>query len=246
MKNPIRCGLATIALTIAMQASSPCLSELKKVVKTSHGRITTRDGKPLSGAHVVVEAASREIIFKTKSTQDGTFELEVNPGKYRVEVNAEQYLRFFYVADLRSKSENDVLDVSLQSDNECHDMHIVDEQEERCDSEKVTANLVLETPTVITGLVKDETSAPFENSDIRLTKLDGSIVQSPQLETKTDEKGRFQFEEAEPGTYRLLASPNRGFAQPDKVNCYQRPRCNLEIVLKVNPSEQPYAGCPVK
>jgi hypothetical protein len=43
-----------------------------------------------------------------------------------------------------------------------------------------------------------------------------------------------------------LASPNRAFAQPEKLDCYERRNCNLEIVLKANGTDRPYAGCTVR
>jgi hypothetical protein len=237
-------GLAFATATQA--AASPCASEFNKIVRTAYGRITSSGGKVVPDGDIVVVSSSGEAVFKTKSKHDGTFYLAVDPGKYRVVVRADGHLRFSYVVDLRSAAVNDTFDVPLQNNSECHDMHIVDDEEDHCNSETVTPNLVLATATVIAGQLKDETSAPFKDSPILLRKVSGSAIQPWQLEAKTDANGYFRLEEAEPGEYRLIASPNRGFGQPDRLDCYKRRDCALEIVLKLNPTDQMYAACPVK
>jgi hypothetical protein len=94
--------------------------------------------------------------------------------------------------------------------------------------------------------VKDETGDPLRNSLIVLRAVSAIPLQPGYLVVKTDDDGAFSFDESEPGKYRLLASPSRGFAQPAKLDCYERRDCNLEIVLKANGSDLPYAGCPVR
>jgi hypothetical protein len=120
------------------------------------------------------------------------------------------------------------------------------EEEEICESEQAKANLGLRTATVITGQVRDETGAPFKNSEIRLRSVSVSSVQPEELQTRSDEEGRFRLDEAEPGSYRLLASPNRGFAQPGLLDCFENMQCKLEITLTANPTDQPYARCPIR
>ena len=248
VKSLLRCGLVGITLGIHAQAS--CVTELSKIVKTAHGRVTSQDGKQVSGAEITVSSSSDEDIFKTKSKHDGTFKLDVTPGKYRVEAWAEGYIRFVYVVDLRSSGGDDFFDVALQGNSACHDIRIVTgpdaNVEDKCSSEVLPPNLVLQTRTVITGDVRDETGAPFKNSVVVLRKVSDSPLQPGQLDAKTDANGAFTFDEAEPGNYRLLASPNRAFAQPEKLDCYERRNCNLEIVLKANGTDRPYAGCTVR
>jgi len=238
-------------IMIARQGvASVCVTELTKIVRTPNGRVTSHDGKPIPDAEIVVKSSSGEIVFQTKSNQDGTFQLVTNPSKYRVEVDAKGHLRFLYIVDLRSREETGVVDVSLQDNSECHDMRVISEEEgkeeERCGSELVSPNLTLKVATVISGQVKDETGAPFKDSELRLVSASGSVLQPGQVEARTDENGRFTFEEVEPGSYRLLASPHRGFAQPEKLACYEKAQCELDIVLKASATNQPYAGCPVK
>jgi hypothetical protein len=115
-----------------------------------------------------------------------------------------------------------------------------------CSSEALLPNLILRTPTTINGRVKDKTGAPIKNSEIILRKTSAIPLQPSYLFAKTDADGTFSFDEAEQGEYRLLASPSRAFAQPAKLDCYERRDCNLEIILKANGSDQPYASCPVR
>ena len=240
-------ALLVLSITAVIQArAQPCFSELNKVVRATHGRATSPGGNIVEDAEIRAFSSSGETVFKTTSRHDGTFQLAVNPGKYRVEVSAQGYIRFRYVVDLRSKVGKDTFDVPLRSNRECNDIRIADEEEDRCSLEAASPNLILPTTTVIAGHVRDETSAPFKNAEILLRKVAGSPLQPSHIEAKTDGDGYFRFEEAEPGKYRLLASQNRGFAQPEKLDCYERRDCTLEIILKANPTGLPYAGCPVQ
>jgi Carboxypeptidase regulatory-like domain len=248
VKSLLQCGLVAIVLGIHAQAS--CVTELSKIVKTTHGRVTSPNGKQVSGAEITVSSSSDEDIFKTKSKHDGTFKLDVTPGKYRVEVSAEGYIGFVYVVDLRSREGDDSFNVALQDISACHDIRVVSgtdpNSEDKCSSEVLLPNLVLQSRTVITGDVRDETGAPFQNSQVVLSKLSDIPLQPAYLDAKTDVNGAFKFDEAEPGNYRLLASPNRAFAQPEKLDCYERRDCKLEIVLKANSTDRQYAGCSVR
>lgn len=94
--------------------------------------------------------------------------------------------------------------------------------------------------------MKDETGAPIKNSEVVLRKTSAIPLQPSYLFTKTDAEGSFGFDEAEQGEYRLLGSPSRAFAQPAKLDCYGRRDCNLEIILKANGTDRPYASCPVR
>ena len=222
LKSMLQCGLVGIILGIHAQGS--CVTEPNKIVKTAHGRVTSPNGKQISGAEITVSSSSDKNILKTKSKHDGTFELDVTPGKYRVEVFAEGYIRFVYVVDLRSRGGDDSFDVALQGIGACHDIRIMTgpdaKGEDKCSSEVVLPNLILRTRTVITGDVRDETGAPFKDSEVVLRKVSDNPLQPAQLDAKTDANGAFTFDEAEPGNYRLLASPNRAFAQPEKLDCY--------------------------
>ena len=243
------CAAVFIALAAFGMSASVCSSDLSKIVRTDQGLVRGARGETVTGAQVTVTSSSEDEIFRTGSGRDGLYRLAIRPGKYRVEVEAGGYLRLSYIVDLRSAIEAGPLDVSLQSTGECHDIRIVSEQDSEganCGSEVLLPNLNLRRATTISGKVKDETGAPFKNSEIVLRKTSAIPLQPSYLFAKTDGDGIFSFDESEPGEYRLLASPNRGFAQPAKLDCYERRDCNLEIVLKVNSTDLPYAGCPVR
>jgi hypothetical protein len=179
--------VATLVIATKLEAS-PCFTELSKIVRTANGRVTSH-GKPISDAEIVVRSSSREILFRTKSKQDGTFYLGPDAGKYQVEVKAEGHLSFFFIVDLRSASEHSVVDVTLQSNGECHDMRVISEEEaqreDRCGSEVVSPNLTLKLATVISGRVIDETGAPFKDSAVWLKKMSGSTLQPAQVSAET-------------------------------------------------------------
>jgi hypothetical protein len=143
------------------------------------------------------------VIFRTKSGRDGLFRLVISPGKYQVETGAEGYLRFLYVVDLRSAVAVEPLDAALQTVSECHDIRVTSSQdtEATCSSEALLPNLILRTATTIGGYVKDETGAPFKNSEVVLRKVSAIPHQPGSLFAKTtDADGGFGFAEAEPGS----------------------------------------------
>ncbi len=243
------CAAIFLALATAQTSSASCVTELSKIVRTAQGRVKEPRGEAIADAQVTVTSSSAEEVFQTKSGRDGSFRLAINPGKYRVEVEAEGYLGLVYIVDLRSALVAEPQDVFLQHYSECHDIRTASAQnteETKCSSEVLSPNLTLRTATIIRGHVRDETGAAFKNSEIVLKKLSDSPLQPAYLFTKTDDAGTFTFDEAELGKYRLLASPSRAFAQPTKLDCYERRDCNLEIALKANGTDLPYASCPVR
>jgi hypothetical protein len=247
------CGLLLVVLAGISLAKASCVTELNTIVKTPRGVVKVPGGEVIGAAEIEVTSSSEETIYKTKSARDGSFLLAVRPGKYRVEVWAEGYLRLLYVVDLRGGGSVESFDVPMQNIGQCHDVRIItssegksEGKEDECSSEVVRPNLVLRAPTIISGQVKDETGAPLRRSQIELKKLSNSILQPARLDVKTDEEGRFTFDEAEPGDYRLLASPNRAFAQPEKLDCYGLRNCRFEIVLNANATDLPCALCPVQ
>lgn len=238
-----------LVLGTAKISAASCVTELNKIVRTAQGRVKGPRGKPIADARVTVTSASEDAILQTESASDGTFRLAISPGKYRVEVEADGYLPLQYIVDLRYAVAVEPMDVFLHRSSECHDINIASGQktnEADCSSEELHPNLILRTPTRVTGHVKDETGAPIKNSEIVVRKVSDIPLQPAYLNGKTDADGAFGFDEAEPGKYRLLASLSRAFAQPAKLDCYERRDCDLEIVLKANGTDLPYAGCPVR
>ena len=88
-------------------------------------------------------------------------------------------------------------DVALQGIGACHDIRIMTgpdaKGEDKCSSEVVLPNLILRTRTVITGDVRDETGAPFKDSEVVLRKVSDNPLQPAQLDAKTDANGAFTF-----------------------------------------------------
>ncbi len=112
--------------------------------------------------------------------------------------------------------------------------------------ETIRPNLVLREEVHIVGTVKDQTSAPLQNSRMELRKY---ISQRKQVSVKvisTDGDGRFDLGIVMPGNYRLLASPHRGFKQPSALECHDGKRCELKITLIVEPSDQLDSSCPIR
>jgi len=223
-----------------------CVTEPNRIIRTTNGRVVGAELKTVSGAQVEVIDAKGETVFETISQKDGTFRLLVKPGRYRVRVEASMYQPFAYIVDLRAGELEKVFDVFLQDGAACHDVRLPGESTNVCSSEVTKPNLLLKSETTISGVVKDETGAPLKNSEVSLRTHSAVELQPAYLDVKTDAFGRFVFESAEPGEYRLLASPHRGFAQPEKLDCGHERECNLEITLKTNPTDLPYAACPVK
>jgi hypothetical protein len=244
----VACAVILLALGTAEISVASCVTELSKIVRTDQGRVKGPRGEIIANAQVAVTSGSEDEIFRTKSGPDGLFRLVMNPGKYQVEIEAEGYLRFVYVVDFRSAVAAEPLDVFLQGVGGCHDIRVTSEQDKgsNCRSEALLPNLILRIATTISGYVKDETGAPFKNSEITLVKASAIPLQPGYLYARTDGDGIFSFDEAEPGKYRLLASPSRAFAQPAKLDCYEKRDCNLEIILKANGTDRPYASCPVR
>ena len=245
---PAVCVVVCIAFSTVEMSAASCVTELSKIVRSDQGRVMDSRGKIIAGAEVSVTSSSEDEILKTKSGRDGLFRLAMSPGKYRVEVEAEGYFRFVYIVDLRSAIAAESLDVALQGIGDCHDIRVTSEQDTGvyCSSEALLPNLILRTPTTLSGKVKDETGAPFKNSEVVLRKTSAIPLQPSYLFAKTNADGTFGFDEAEQGEYRLLASPSRAFGQPAKLDCYERRDCNLEIILKANSTDRPYASCPVR
>ena len=110
-----------------------------------------------------------------------------------------------------------------------------------CAQERVKPNLRIESDSSFSGLLHDETGAPFVHSKLRLIEADRTLT------AETDASGRFGFGHLHAGQYRLLASSSRAFAQPEGLTCEAKEAvCFKVIVLKVNPTDSEYSECPAK
>jgi hypothetical protein len=111
--------------------------------------------------------------------------------------------------------------------------------------EQVRPNLNLKGDTRIRGRLTDQTSEPFRNSPIELRLFVSESEQTTVNKVSTDGDGNFDFGVVKRGDYRLLFSPNRGFKQPAKLECWSND-CNLNTVLIVNPTDVLGAACPIR
>jgi hypothetical protein len=111
--------------------------------------------------------------------------------------------------------------------------------------EPLKPNLVLSSDTAIHGTIRDQSAAPFSNSPIQLRKYLSETKQVSIKSVQTDAQGNFDLGIVNAGHYRLLLSPNRGSAQPQKLDCLAR-ECKLDITLIANPTDSVTANCPIR
>jgi Carboxypeptidase regulatory-like domain len=112
--------------------------------------------------------------------------------------------------------------------------------------EPLSPNLTVSRPTEIRGTIRDQTGAPFANSPVQLRIWVSAEKQASFDETKTDDQGTFRLHEVPPSKYRLLASPNRAFAQPTELTCGKESSCQLDMTLIGNPTDLPASQCPIR
>ena len=112
--------------------------------------------------------------------------------------------------------------------------------------EKIQPNLELKHEVHVAGRVEDQSGAPIQNSPVVLRRYISQRKQIGVETVSTDVNGRFDLGIVSQGKYRLLASPNRGFAQPTALQCSDANTCELMITLVVNPTDQPAVNCPIR
>ena len=112
--------------------------------------------------------------------------------------------------------------------------------------EPLRPNLVLTIDTTVQGRVTDQTKAPFKNSPVELRRFISEFKQQSVKKLSTDADGKFDLGTVKRGKYRLLLSPDRGFKQPEELECWQTSKCTLDTVLIVNPTDQLANSCPIR
>ena len=115
-----------------------------------------------------------------------------------------------------------------------------------CAEEVVQPNLDVKSRQRIFGQLKEPTGAAFEDSKVLLRKQTEKGKFVDYRSTLTDKDGRFDLKLVEPGRYRLLPAPNRGWKQPRRIACSGESECEVNMVLELNPTDQPFAGCPIQ
>jgi hypothetical protein len=115
-----------------------------------------------------------------------------------------------------------------------------------CSEETVKPNFELTSKTRVAGQLKDATGAAVADSTVTLRMMDAKGKYVSYRAIMTNKDGKFDLGEVVAGKYRFLPAPNRGFKQPEDVKCAEGRECDLSLVLQANPTDQPFAGCPLQ
>jgi hypothetical protein len=94
-----------------------------------------------------------------------------------------------------------------------------------------------------TGLTPD--LGAMKNSRVELRKYISQRKQTIVKVITTDDNGFFDMGTVEAGKYRLLASPTRAIQQAADLKCSGN-KCELNIGLRLNPTDQVLSLCPVR
>jgi hypothetical protein len=111
--------------------------------------------------------------------------------------------------------------------------------------EHLTPNLRLAEMAHISGILVDDSGAPFKTSHVELRIFVSAKQQHSVKTVVTDEHGQFDLGKVDPGQYRLLASSTRAFAQPQALVCTMKD-CKFNIKLHANPTDLPLSICPIR
>jgi hypothetical protein len=115
-----------------------------------------------------------------------------------------------------------------------------------CGEEVVRSNFELKGKIHVAGELKDSSGAQFVNSKIVLKRADEKEKFVLYRAISTNKDGHFDLGVVDVGRYRFLLAPNRGFEQPVRVLCREGRDCEINLVLQANPTDQPFAGCPIQ
>jgi hypothetical protein len=128
----------------------------------------------------------------------------------------------------------------------------VQAQKKLCAEEPVPANLILETPAEIAGVVKDQSGAYFSQSE-SVQLRDGStgvVLRTAEL----THDGHFSFGRTDRGRYRLIVVRHNkskairlmGFDQPRELKCQSGQTCELVVIPTVHSTDNPIDSCEPK
>jgi hypothetical protein len=96
----------------------------------------------------------------------------------------------------------------------------------------------------VAGVGPTPDTAPLKNSRVELRKYVSQRKQTTVKVITTDENGYFDMGTVNAGRYRFLASSTRALQQPD-LKCNGK-ECELNIGLKLNPTDMPLSVCSVR
>ena len=120
-----------------------------------------------------------------------------------------------------------------------------------CSEEVVRSNFELKGKIHVSGEWKDLSGAQFVNWKIVLKRADEKekfvlYRANSTNANSTNKDGHFDLGVGDVGRYRFLLAPNRGFKQPVRGLCREGRDCEINLVLQANPTDQPFAGCPIQ
>ena len=115
-----------------------------------------------------------------------------------------------------------------------------------CKDEIVKSNFEERIRQHVTGQLSEQTRAPIQDWKVILRKEDENGEFIGYREVLTDKTGRFDLGLVEEGKYRFLQGLNRAFVTPKEITCGEAPACDLNLVLQVSWTDQPFGGCPVR
>jgi hypothetical protein len=181
----IRRVLLSIATICAFVLTAAAVEGKKGTIS---GRVVNDDGRPISGAHVT---ASAEADVDATTDADGRFRVEVDPGEYRVQVEAEGYATTAVSGKVRVEAGREA---------------------------KLGKKIEMETSdqgSVVRGSVFDQTGRSIPGARVVLERVpgdDGKPVGALKKDARSDSMGFFTFR-VPPGEGRYrLTSTHENFA----------------------------------
>jgi hypothetical protein len=94
--------------------------------------------------------------------------------------------------------------------------------------------------------LKDSSGAQFVTSKMVLKRADEKEKLVLYRPISTNKDGHFDLGVGDVGRYRFRLAPNRGFKQPVRALCREGRHCEIKLLLQANPTDQPFAGCPIQ
>lgn len=116
-----------------------------------------------------------------------------------------------------------------------------------CDKvETIKPNLTLYEEQVVKGRIVDFSGDPFKGTAVELRRLKPHNKHEILKRVTTDQDGNFSLGLLAKGKYRLLASQDRLFKQPDSLVCSPKKDCFLNVKLRVTGTDMPESFCPIR
>lgn len=116
-----------------------------------------------------------------------------------------------------------------------------------CDKvETIKPNLISFGDQTVRGRITDTQHAGFRSTKVQLRRLKGRNGFEVLKRVTTDPDGYFDLGFLAKGEYRLLASQDRSFSQPDTLECREKKVCVLNVELRINRTDMPESICPVR